>query len=102
MKEIVIPLPTGIDTQITDRVKRLAGRHWGGFTVVEAQGGWVSPNGETITEPVEVLTVLAEDKHEDGTTPEQWARTMAKCVSDDSDEDVVMWFVRQVAAGGFE
>ena len=102
MKEIVLPLPDGIDSQITDRVKRLATEHWGGFTETNAKGGWESPNGEVITEPVNLLTVLAENEHEDGTTPKQWAETMARVVSEESDEESVMWFVRQIHAGGFE
>ena len=103
MKEIVIPLPEGIDSSITDRVKRLAAEHWGGFTEMPAAGGWESPNGEIITEPVNVLTVVASDEHDrDGTTPEQWARTTARVVAKESDESQVLWFVRQLAAGGFE
>jgi hypothetical protein len=102
MREIVIPLPTAVDDSITERVKRLASRHWGGWTAQEATGGWQGPDGETVTEPVEVLTVVADGPHEDGTEPQQWARVMAKQVAKESDETEVLWFVRRLAAGGTE
>jgi hypothetical protein len=102
MREIVIPLPTAVDDSITERVKRLAARHWGGWTAQEATGGWQGPDGETVTEPVEVITVVADGPHEDGTTPEQWARVMAEQVAKESDETEVLWFVRRLAAGGTE
>jgi len=93
-------MPCGIDNELTDRVKRRAAEHYGGFTVANADGGWKAPNGELVTEPVEVLTVLADDSAE--TPPESFARATAKHLARESDETEVMWFVRQVAAMGFE
>lgn len=99
MKEIVIPIPTAVSERITDRVKGRMAEHYGGFTATDGKGGWVSPNGETITEPVEVLTTVAD---ESDTPAEPFARATARHVSEESDETTVMWFVRQIAAGGFE
>lgn len=103
MYEIVIPLPKGIDDRLTDRVKARAAKEFGGFTTTDAQGGWVAPNGETVTEPVTVLTVVADRTDPtDGPTAETWAKVTARHVSEESDETTVMWFVRQITAGGFE
>lgn len=99
MYEIVIPIPTDVSNRLTDRVKGRMAEHFGGFTVQEASGGWVSPNGETVTEPVEVLTTVAS---ESDVNPEAFGRATARHVASESDETEVMWFVRQVAAGGFE
>jgi hypothetical protein len=100
MQEIVIPLPTGIDSDLTDRVKRRAVEHFGGFTTHRAEGGWKSPDGDVITENVEVLTVVADESDE--TPAESWAKATARHVASESDESAVMWFVRQIAAGGME
>ncbi len=100
MYEIIIPMPTAMSDRLTDRVKRRAADHFGGFTVQEANGGWVAPNGELVTEPVEVLTVVATDESE--TPAEPFARATAKHLASESDETEVMWFIRQVEAAGFE
>jgi len=99
MKEIVIPIPTDVSTQLTDRVKGRMAEHYGGFTVTQADGGWKAPNGELVTEPVQVLTTVAD---ESDTPAESFGRATAKHVAAESDETEVMWFVRHVAAGGFE
>jgi hypothetical protein len=103
MKEIVLPLPTEMDSQEVNTAKRLASEHWGGFTATEASGGWKAPDGSVVTEPVEVLTIVADDSHEeDETTPKQWAQTVAKCLARNTAQEEVMWFIRHIHAGGFE
>lgn len=97
MKEIVLPIPTAVEDRVTTRVKRRAAKEFGGYTTHRATGGWVAPNGATVTEAVTVLTVVANDDE-----AEPFARATARHVANESDETEVMWFIRTVAAHGFE
>lgn len=101
MKEIVIPIPTAVDDMLIERVTARAAKTFGGFTTHEANGGWVGPDGTTVTEPVTVVTVVAEPTDPtDGPTAETWARVTAEHLQAESDETAVLWFVRNLVAGG--
>ena len=100
MHEIVIPIPTAVSEQVRNRVKHRMADTYGGWTAYLAEGGWTAPNGEKITEDVEVIT--AADNGESDVKPAAFARATASHVADETDEDVVMWFVRPITDMGFE
>lgn len=100
MKEIVIPMPTALNDKLTDRIKRRAAEHFGGFTVLEGQGGWLNPNGVRVDEPVDILTTVVGEEND--TSAEAFAKATAKHLAAESDETEVMWYVREITAWGFE
>jgi len=91
MHKARIYLPTGVPNDITETVKSHVADVHGGFTVLQGRGGWTSPNGDTITESVEVLEVV-------GMKPAQ-ARSTANWVARHSDETEVMWEIQEVECG---
>lgn len=101
-QEIVIALPKAIDDKLLERVTSNAAEQFGGYTIIEASGGWVSPNGEIIQEPVNLLTIVTEDLDDETITPKSWARGTARHVRKESSETSVLWFIRNIVAGGFE
>jgi hypothetical protein len=91
MHKARIYLPTDVSDDITSTVKSHVADKHGGFTVLTGQGGWKAPNGDTITEQVEVLEVV-------GMKPQE-AQSTADWVALHSDETEVMWESQQVQAG---
>lgn len=79
----LIYIPTAVDDKVLKEVQKSACEKWGGFTVVSGTGGWTSPSGEVITEPVRVVRVVGADSH--------WAAAMARYVRDNSEESAVLW-----------
>lgn len=100
MHEIVIPIPTEVDVQVRERVRNRMAETYGGFTAHVAEGGWKAPDGQLITEKVDVVTAVADETAD--ISPDEFARATARHVARESDESEVMWFVRPVAAMGFE
>lgn len=110
MQQIVIPIPTEVDVQVRERVRNRMAETYGGFTAHVAEGGWKAPDGQLITEKVDVITAVAEGGETVNTVagespeiaPEPFARATARHVARESDQTEVMWFVRPITACGFE
>jgi hypothetical protein len=95
MSEITLYLPTAVDESVTESVKRDAAETFGGFTVTRGQGGWVSPSGTLVEEPVRMIKIAASGRE----TAESWAESKAAEVARLTDETEVMWQVREVTTG---
>lgn len=91
MTQATIMLPTGIDSKVKSAVLKRAADEFGGFTITETNGGWVNPNGELITEPVNKVEVAGAG--------ETWAKSTAQWVAKKTDETEVMWQVTEVSTG---
>jgi hypothetical protein len=100
MKEIVIPVPTNVGQNERETVKNRMAETYGGHTTYMARGGWHAPDGRLIGEEVEVITCLADER--DGHPPRAFAEANANWLARNTDEDSVLWFVRQIANHGFE
>lgn len=78
-------IPTAVENAIVRTVKNRMADEFGGYTVVEARGGWVNENKELIEEDVQVLEVAGGD--------ETFAQSTAEWIQIHSDETSVMWEV---------
>jgi hypothetical protein len=89
-----IYIPTDVDERIQRVLKRRMADEFGGYTILEATGGW-KPDGREETEEENVRVFEA-----DGMT-ETFARPTAEWVSDhpETDQDVVMWEVLDTKTG---
>jgi len=100
MYELVIPIPTAVSETVRNRVKRRMAERFGGFTATTADGGWLAPDGQVVAERVEVITAVADETAE--MSASAFGRATANHVARETDESEVLWFVRDVADGGFE
>lgn len=91
MTQATIYMPHGIDEKVLSAVLKRASDKFGGFTTVEASGGWVSPDGELVKEPVTLVKVAGAG--------ENWAQSTAQWVADKTDETEVMWQVSDTKTG---
>lgn len=95
--KVVIMLPEGVPSDVRDTVLKRLADEFGGFTLTESRGGWVSPDGELITE--RVTQVEAVRMHDEAKSAESVAKSTAEWVRKETNEHSVMWEVRQVNAG---
>jgi hypothetical protein len=106
MYEIRITFGESVDNKRLDTIKRKASQTFGGYTLLDATGGWYS-SGEIVEENSRVLVVRGtrEDIQDDvtipeGTTLEEWTKASARFLKRRSDEDAIMWDIREVHTGG--
>jgi hypothetical protein len=78
-------LPEGIDSKILSSVQQRAAEKFGGFTMVQGEGGWVNDDGKLIHEKVDLIRVAGAD--------EKWVQSTADWVARKSDETEVHWSV---------
>jgi hypothetical protein len=58
-----IYMPHGMDDSVVQAAKSHFANEFGGFTVIDARGGWQSPDGQLITEATEVVEVAGMPNH---------------------------------------
>lgn len=78
-----IYVPKAVSERLKRTLKTHAAQEFGGFTAIDAQGGWMSPNDELIEEPVTIIEVAGMD--------ETKAASTARWLQEKSDETTVMW-----------
>lgn len=105
MHEIRITFGESVGNDILTVVKEKASALFGGYTVLQAEGGWVDEKGNLITENSRVLVIRANDLEdlEVGSrtmTVNEWTQATAKTLKRHSDEDAIMWDIREVHTGG--
>jgi hypothetical protein len=100
MKEILIPMPHGMNDKAKRRVQERAAEDWGGFTLIPMSGGWKAPDGRIVTEPGDMLTVAADPESSE-ISPESWAKISAQHLAKETDETEVMYMVRPLEKMGF-
>jgi len=91
MTQATIYLPKGIDEKVLNAVLKRSADEFGGFTTTDGNGGWVSPNGELVREPVTLVHVAGAG--------ETWAKSTAQWVAKKTDETEVMWQVSEMTTG---
>jgi hypothetical protein len=84
-------IPVAVEDAILRTVKNRMAEKYGGYTVIEARGGWVDEQKELIEENVQVLEVAGGD--------ETFAQSTADWVQLHSDEDTIMWEVVEQTHG---
>jgi hypothetical protein len=87
-----IYIPTAVDERIQRVVKNRMANKFGGYTILEATGGW-KPDGqeEVEEESVRVFEAVGMD--------ETLAQSTAEWVKGQSDEETVMWEVIDTTTG---
>lgn len=86
-------LPTEIPDDIRRTVKNHLAEKFGGFTVIEARGGWVNEHEELVEEDVEVLEVAH------GAVSTGKMSGMATWVQEHTEQSEVMWEVSNTMVG---
>jgi len=81
----------GIDLSATnERFLRTIAQAFGGFTVTEARGGWVNPDGKLFDEPMLRVTIASEN------TPEQSGKLKQIALNYKSDANQEAVYIRGV------
>jgi len=96
-EKVVITLPVAISDAVREAVLTQLAEQFGEFTLTESRGGWVNPDGTLITE--RVSRVEAVRTRDDQPDVQAVARSTARWVQDKTDEETVMWEVRETTAG---
>lgn len=104
--ELEIPLPDDARQAAHDMLRTHLTKRLGGVTEHVATGTWRDGDGNHVTESVTVYTTVAtvgDGKQEvsDRIEAESVARGMAAAVGQITDEDSVMWSVKEVPCHGF-
>lgn len=96
-QKATIYVPTDVPTRRRDAIMARLADVYGGFTVSEARGGWVNPNGHLETERVTKVEAIRMDS--DTPKASVIAQSCANWLQDHTSEDVVLWETEQVKAG---
>lgn len=94
-----IYVPTAVDSGVHNHVKHTLSEHYGGYTQIPAHGGWFDEKeDELIEETVEAYMVVAPSTVDGG---KMYARmvSLARDVSDMSDEEEVLAYVHDGGGG---
>lgn len=84
-------VPTAVEEKIVRNVKDHVAKEHGGFTIVEARGGWVNEREELVEETVQVIEVAGMSQPQ--------AEAVAKWIQEKSDETEVMWEITESTFG---
>jgi hypothetical protein len=79
----IIYVPKTVDEQLQTNVRRHVADKFGGYTELDARGGWVNDQGNLVEEPVTVLHVVGASQGD--------VQGIARWLAAKSDETEVLW-----------